>query len=195
MYRLLIIIWILLIAERSTIDLSQKQQPIEIFETNPTNVSSAFNQYIIIATYFGQQADVPYIATFLVKEGLPSHFKQSFASLSDLSASAVFAYFKKHPEFVVGMQAYLSTIIRRGYISHDTGKRLLRNALQESIKSLKTTPSPITTLPISLAYRPVTEFRRDPHWRYIHASLSASNWQIGHRPDVPGAHPQCHKTD
>ena len=140
----LIIISILLIAGCSTIDVSQKEQPIRILEPNPTNVSSAYNQYITIATYFAQQADVPYIARFRVKEGLPSDFKQSFASLSDLSASAVFDYFEKHPEFVVGMQAYLNAIIRRGYISHDTGKRLLRNALQGSIKSLKTTPLPST---------------------------------------------------
>ncbi len=142
MDRLLIVISILLIAGCSTLGVSQKQQPVEILETNPTNVSTVYNQYITIANYFGQQADVPYIARFRVKKGLPSDFKQSFASLSDLSASAVFAYFEKHPEFVVGMQAYLNTIIRRGYISHDTGKRLLRNALRGSIKSLKTTPLP-----------------------------------------------------
>ena len=144
MHRLLIVISILLIAGCSTIDISQKQKPIEILETNPTNVSSAYNQYMTIATYFGQQIDVPYIARFRVKEGLPSNFKQSFTSLSDLSASAVFTYFETHPEFVVGMQAYLNTIISRGYISHDTGKRLLRNALKGSIKSLKTTPLPTT---------------------------------------------------
>ena len=144
MRQLLIIISILLIAGCSTIDVSQKEQRIEILETNPTNVNRAYNQYITIATYFGQQTDVPYIARFRVKEGLPSDFKQSFASLSDLSASAVLAYFEKHPEFVVGMHAYLNAIIRRGYISHDTGKRLLRNALQGSIKSLKITPLPST---------------------------------------------------
>ena len=144
MRRLLIIISILLIVGCSTIDVSQKEQPIEILEPNPTNISSAYNRYITIATYFAQQADVPYVARFRVKEGLPSDFKQSFASLSDLSSLAVFAYFEKHPEFVVGMQAYLNAIIRRGYISHDTGKRLLRNALQGSIKSLKTTPLPST---------------------------------------------------
>ena len=142
MRRLVIIISILLIAGCSAIDVSQKQQPIEILETNPTNYSSAYNQYIAIATYFGQQADVPYIARFRAKEGLPSDFKKSFASLSNLSTSAVFAYFEKYPEFVVGMQAYLNAIIRGGYISHDTGKRLLRKALQGSIKSLKTTPLP-----------------------------------------------------
>ena len=142
MRRLLIFISILLIAGCTTFDVSQKEQPIEILENNPTKVSSAYNQYITIATYFGKQADVPYIARFRVKEGLPSDFKQSFASLSDLSASAVLAYFEKHPEFVVGMQAYLNAIIRRGYIAHDTGKRLLRIALQGSIKSLKTTPLP-----------------------------------------------------
>lgn len=144
MRRLLIFISILLIAGCTTFDVSQKEQPIEILENNPINVSSAYNQYITIATYFGKQADVPYVARFRVKEGLPSDFKQSFASLSDLSASAVLAYFEKHPEFVVGMQAYLNAIIRRGYISHDTGKRLLRNALQGSIKSLKITPLPST---------------------------------------------------
>ncbi len=144
MRRLLIIVSILLIVGCSTIDVSQKEQPTEILEPNPTNVSSAYNRYITIATYFAQQADVPYVARFRVKEGLPSDFEQSFASLSDLSASAVFAYFEKHPEFVAGMQAYLNAIIRRGYISHDTGKRLLRNALQGSIKSLKTTPLPST---------------------------------------------------
>ena len=144
MRKLLITISILLIAGCTTIDVSQKEQPIEILENNPTNVSSAYSQYITIATYFGQQADVPYIARFRVKEGLPSDFKQSFASLSDLSGSAVLAYFEKHPEFIVGMQDYLNAIIRRGYISHDTGKRLLRNALQGSIKSLKTTPLPST---------------------------------------------------
>ncbi|MEC9076972.1 MAG: hypothetical protein VX907_03470 [Pseudomonadota bacterium] len=144
MRRLLIFISILLIAGCTTFDVSQKEQPIEILENNPTNVSSAYNQYITIATYFGKQADVPYVARFRVKEGLPSDFKQSFASLSDLSASAVLAYFEKHPEFVVGMHAYLNAIIRRGYISHDTGKRLLRNALQGSIKSLKITPLPST---------------------------------------------------
>ena len=143
MHRLLIVISILLISGCSTIGASQKQT-VEILETNPTQVSSAYNQYITIATYFGQQAEVPYIARVRVKEGLPSDFKQSFASLSDLNASAVFAYFEQHPEFGVGMQAYLNTIIRRGYISHDTGKRLLRNALQGSIKSLKTTPLPTT---------------------------------------------------
>ena len=144
MRRLLIIVSILLIVGCSTIDVSQKEQPTEILEPNPTNVSSVYNQYITIATYYAQQAAVPYIARFRVKEGLPSDFKQSFASLSDLSAAAVFAYFEKHPEFVVGMQAYLNAIIRRGYISHETGKRLLRNALQGSIKSLKTTPLPST---------------------------------------------------
>ena len=144
MRRLLIFISILLIAGCTTFDVSQKEQPIEILENNPTNVSSAYNQYITIATYFGKQADVPYVARLRVKEGLPSDFKQSFASLSDLSASAVLAYFEKHPEFVVGMHAYLNAIIRRGYISHDTGKRLLRNALRGSIKSLKTTPLPTT---------------------------------------------------
>ena len=144
MRRLLIFISILLIAGCTTFDVSQKEQPIEILENNPINVSSAYNQYITIATYFGKQADVPYVARFRVKEGLPSDFKQSFASLSDLSASAVLAYFEKHPEFVVGMHAYLNAIIRRGYISHDTGKRLLRNALQGSIKSLKITPLPST---------------------------------------------------
>ena len=107
MRRLLIIVSILLIVGCSTIDVSQKEQPTEILEPNPTNVSSAYNRYITIATYFAQQADVPYIARFRVKEGLPSDFEQSFASLSDLSASAVFAYFEKHPEFVAGMQAYL----------------------------------------------------------------------------------------
>ena len=144
MHRLLIVISKLLIAGCSIIGVSQKQQPIEILETNKTNISSAYNQYITIATYFGQQADVPYIARFRVKEGLPSDFKHSFASLSDLSTSAVFAYFEKYPEFIVGMQVYLNTIIRRGYISHDTGKRLLRSALRASIKSLKTTPLPTT---------------------------------------------------
>ena len=143
MHRLLTVISILLIAGCSTIGASQKQS-IEILKTNPTQVSSAYNQYITIATYFGQQAEVPYIARVRVTDGLPSDFKQSFASLSDLNESAVFAYFEQHPEFVVGMQAYLNIIIRRGYISHDTGKRLLRNALQGSIKSLKTTPLPTT---------------------------------------------------
>ena len=143
MHRLVIVISILLISGCSTIGAPQKQT-VEILETNPTQVSSAYNQYITIATYFGQQAEVPYIARVRVKEDLPSDFKQSFASLSDLNASAVFSYFEQHPEFVVGMQAYLNTIIRRGYISHDTGKRLLRNALQGSIKSLKTTPLPTT---------------------------------------------------
>ena len=143
MHRLLTVISTLLIAGCSTIGASQKQS-VEILKTNPTEVSSAYNQYITIATYFGQQAEVPYIARGRVKDGLPSDFKQSFASLSDLNESAVFAYFEQHPEFVVGMQAYLNIIIRRGYISHDTGKRLLRNALQGSIKSLKTTPLPTT---------------------------------------------------
>ena len=143
MHRLLTVISILLIAGCSTIGASQKQS-IEILKTNPTQVSSAYNQYITIATYFGQQAEVPYIARVRVTDGLPSDFKQSFASLSDLNESAVFAYFEQHPEFVVGMQDYLNIIIRRGYISHDTGKRLLRNALQGSIKSLKTTPLPTT---------------------------------------------------
>ena len=143
MHRLLTVISILLIAGCSIISASQKQ-PVEILKTNPTQVSSAYNQYITIAIYFGQQAEVPYIARVRVKDGLPSDFKQSFASLSDLNESAVFAYFEQHPEFVVGMQAYLNIIIRRGYISHDTGKRLLRNALQGSIKSLKITPLPTT---------------------------------------------------
>ena len=76
MHRLLIVISILLISGCSTIGAPQKQT-VEILETNPTQVSSAYNQYITIATYFEQQAEVPYIARVRVKEGLPSDFKNN----------------------------------------------------------------------------------------------------------------------
>jgi len=144
MQRLLILISIVIIAGCSNINTAQKKQTVEILESNPTNVSSSYDQYMTIATYFELQAEVPYIAQFRVKEGLPTDFKQRFASLSDLTPSAVFTYFQKQPEYVVGMQNYLNAIIRSGYISHETGKQLLLSALKGSISALN-----ITALPTS----------------------------------------------
>ena len=120
MQRLLILISIAIIAGCSNMNTSQKKQPVEVLESNPTNVSSSYDQYMTIATYFKLQAEVPYIAKFRVKDGLPADFKQRFASLSDLTPSAVFTYFQMQPEYVVGMQNYLNAIIRSGYISHET---------------------------------------------------------------------------
>ncbi|MEL0223612.1 MAG: hypothetical protein VXA12_05120, partial [Gammaproteobacteria bacterium] len=70
------------------------------------------------------------------------HLKQRFASLSDLTPSAVFTYFQKQPEYVVGMQNYLNAIIRSGFISHETVKKLLLSALKGSISGLNTTVLP-----------------------------------------------------
>ena len=121
---------------------AQKKQPVEVLESNPTNVSSSYDQYMTIATYFKLQAEVPYIALFRVKEGLPPDFRQRFASLSDLTPSAFFTYFQKQPAYVVGVQNYLNAINRSGYISHETGKQLLLSALKGSISALNTTALP-----------------------------------------------------
>ena len=142
MQRVLILISIVLIAGCSSMNASQKKEPVEVLESNPANVSSSYQQYMTIAEYFKIKAEVPYIAQYRVKEGLPDDFKQTFASLSDLTPSAVLNYFQKNPEYVVGMQNYLNSIIRAGYISHDTGKELLRNALKGSISGLNTTQLP-----------------------------------------------------
>ena len=121
---------------------AQKKQPVEVLESNPTNVSSSYDQYMTIATYFELQAEIPYTAQFRVKEGLPADFKQRFAPLSDLTPSAFFTYFQKQPEYVVGVQNYLNAIIRSGHISHETGKQLLLSALKGSISALNTTALP-----------------------------------------------------
>jgi hypothetical protein len=142
MQRVLILISIVLIAGCSSMNASQKKQPVEVLESNPANVSSSYEQYMTIAEYFKIQAEVPYIARYRVKEGLPDDFKQTFASLSDLTSPAVFNYFNKQPEYVVGMQNYLNSIIRAGYVSHDTGKQLLLSALKGSINGLNTTTLP-----------------------------------------------------
>ena len=142
MQRLLILISIVIIAGCSNMNTSQKKQPVEVLESNPTNVSSSYDQYMTIATYFKVQAEVPYVAQFRVKDGLPANFQQTFSSLSDLKPNAVFAYFQKQPEYVVGMQQYLNTMIRSGFISHETGKALLLNALKGSLIGLNTTKLP-----------------------------------------------------
>jgi len=142
MQRVLILISIVLLAGCSSMSASQKKLPVEVLESNPKKVSSSYEQYMIIAEYFTIQAEVPYIAQFRVKEGLPEDFKQTFASLSDLTPTAVLNYFQKNPEYVVGMQNYLNSIIRAGYISHGTGKQLLLSALKGSINGLNTTTLP-----------------------------------------------------
>ena len=143
MQHLLILISIVIIAGCSNMSTSQKKQPVEVLESNPTNVSSSYDQYMAIATYFKLESEVPYIAQFRVKDGLPADFQQTFSSLSDLTPKAVSTYFEQQPEYVVGMQQYLNTMIRSGFISHETGKALLLNALKGSLIGLNTTKLPV----------------------------------------------------
>ena len=88
------------------------------------------------------EAEVPYIVRSRVVTGLPTDFRQTFVSLSDMTETNAYNYFFRHPEFLVGMQDYLNHMIRTGYIPHDQGKQLLMSALKGSLRGFGQTPLP-----------------------------------------------------
>ena len=114
----------------------------DILDTNLVQPSDTFAQYLDIARYFEMEAEVPYIVRSRAVTSLPTDFRQTFVSLSDMTETNAYNYFFRHPEFLVGMQDYLNHMIRTGFIPHDQGKQLLLSALKGSLRGFGQTPLP-----------------------------------------------------
>ena len=126
----------------SILTVQEPKPEISVLDSSQMQTSNVYEQYVTIASYFELQADVPFIARSRVQAGLPQDFKQTFASLSDLTEANALSYFYRHPDHVVGMQTYLNDIIRSGYIPHEQGKKLLLAALKGSLNGYAQTVLP-----------------------------------------------------
>ena len=122
--------------------IKEETAPQQILDTSLVQPTDTFVQYLDIARYFEMEAEVPYIVRSRVVTGLPTDFRQTFVSLSDMTETNAYNYFFRHPEFLVGMQDYLNHMIRTGYIPHDQGKQLLLSALKGSLRGFGQTPLP-----------------------------------------------------
>ena len=122
--------------------IKEETAPQQILDTSLVQPRDTFVQYLDIARYFEMEAEVPYIVRSLAVTGLPTDFRQTFVSLSDMTETNAYNYFFRHPEFLVGMQDYLNHMIRTGFIPHDQGKQLLLSALRGSLRGFGQTPLP-----------------------------------------------------
>ena len=122
--------------------IKEETAPQQILDTSLVQPTDTFVQYLDIARYFEMEAEVPYIVRSRVVTGLPTDFRQTFVSLSDMTETNAYNYFFRHPEFLVGMQDYLNHMIRTGFIPHDQGKQLLLSALKGSLRGFGQTPLP-----------------------------------------------------
>ena len=122
--------------------IKEETAPQQILDTSLVQPRDTFVQYLDIARYFEMEAEVPYIVRSRVVTGLPTDFRQTFVSLSDMTETNAYNYFFRHPEFLVGMQDYLNHMIRTGFIPHDQGKQLLLSALRGSLRGFGQTPLP-----------------------------------------------------
>jgi len=133
---------IVLISGCSGAFIKEETAPQQILDTSLVQPTDTFVQYLDIARYFEMEAEVPYIVRSRVVTGLPTDFRQTFVSLSDMTETNAYNYFFRHPEFLVGMQDYLNHMIRTGFIPHDQGKQLLLSALKGSLRGFGQTPLP-----------------------------------------------------
>ena len=122
--------------------IKEETAPQQILDTSLVQPTDTYEQYLDIARYFEMEAEVPYIVRSRVVTGLPTDFRQTFVSLSDMTETNAYDYFFRHPEFLVGMQDYLNHMIRTGFIPHDQGKQLLLSALRGSLRGFGQTPLP-----------------------------------------------------
>ena len=122
--------------------IKEETAPQQILDTSLVQPTDTYEQYLDIARYFEMEAEVPYIVRSRVVTGLPTDFRQTFVSLSDMTETNAYDYFFRHPEFLVGMQDYLNHMIRTGFIPHDHGKQLLLSALRGSLRGFGQTPLP-----------------------------------------------------
>jgi len=122
--------------------IKEETAPQQILDTSLVQPTDTYEQYLDIARYFEMEAEVPYIVRSRVVTGLPTDFRQTFVSLSDMTETNAYDYFFRHPEFLVGMQDYLNHMIRTGFIPHDQGKQLLLSALKGSLRGFGQTPLP-----------------------------------------------------
>ena len=122
--------------------IKEETAPQQILDTSLVQPTDTYEQYLDIARYFEMEAEVPYIVRSRVVTGLPTDFRQTFVSLSDMTETNAYNYFFRHPEFLVGMQDYLNHMIRTGFIPHDQGKQLLLSALKGSLRGFGQTPLP-----------------------------------------------------
>ena len=122
--------------------IKEETAPQQILDTSLVQPTDTFVQYLDIARYFEMEAEVPYIVRSRVVTGLPTDFRQTFVSLSDMTETNAYNYFFCQPEFLVGMQDYLNHMIRTGFIPHDQGKQLLLSALKGSLRGFGQTPLP-----------------------------------------------------
>ncbi|MDC0379127.1 hypothetical protein OAM79_01390 [Litorivicinus sp.] len=133
---------IVLISGCSGAFIKEETAPQQILDTSLVQPTDTFVQYLDIARYFEMEEEVPYIVRSLAVTGLPTDFRQTFVSLSDMTETNAYNYFFRHPEFLVGMQDYLNHMIRTGFIPHDQGKQLLLSALKGSLRGFGQTPLP-----------------------------------------------------
>ena len=133
---------IVLISGCSGAFIKEETAPQQILDTSLVQPTDTFVQYLDIARYFEMEEEVPYIVRSRVVTGLPTDFRQTFVSLSDMTETNAYDYFFRHPEFLVGMQDYLNHMIRTGFIPHDQGKQLLLSALKGSLRGFGQTPLP-----------------------------------------------------
>ena len=133
---------IVLISGCSGAFIKEETAPQQILDTSLVQPTDTYEQYLDIARYFEMEAEVPYIVRSRVVTGLPTDFRQTFGSLSDMTETNAYDYFFRHPEFLVGMQDYLNHMIRTGFIPHDQGKQLLLSALKGSLRGFGQTPLP-----------------------------------------------------
>ena len=122
--------------------IKEETAPQQILDTSLVQPTDTFVQYLDIARYFEMEEEVPYIVRSRAVTGLPTDFRQTFVSLSDMTETNAYNYFFRHPEFLVGMQDYLNHMIRTGFIPHDQGKQLLLSALKGSLRGFGQTPLP-----------------------------------------------------
>jgi len=133
---------IVLISGCSGAFIKEETAPQQILDTSLVQPTDTYEQYLDIARYFEMEAVVPYIVRSRAVTGLPTDFRQTFVSLSDMTETNAYNYFFRHPEFLVGMQDYLNHMIRTGFIPHDQGKQLLLSALKGSLRGFGQTPLP-----------------------------------------------------
>ena len=122
--------------------IKEETAPQQILDTSLVQPRDTFVQYLDIARYFEMEEEVPYIVRSRAVTGLPTDFRQTFVSLSDMTETNAYNYFFRHPEFLVGMQDYLNHMSRTGFIPHDQGKQLLLSALKGSLRGFGQTPLP-----------------------------------------------------
>ena len=122
--------------------IKEETAPQQILDTSLVQPTDTYEQYLDIARYFEMEAEVPYIVRSRLVTGLPTDFRQTFVSLSDMTETNAYDYFFRHSEFLVGMQDYLNHMIRTGFIPHDQGKQLLLSALRGSLRGFGQIPLP-----------------------------------------------------